>query len=110
MSAFFGGKDGNRSANMGSCAGACRLPFTNGLRFNPNARALSLKDQSLAEHIKELEAMGVDSLKIEGRMKGSDYVTKAITSIKTGNREKNMTDGYYTGKINDCFGKRDNQT
>jgi putative protease len=110
MSAFFGGKDGKRSANMGSCAGACRLPFTLGNRFNPNARALSLKDQSLASHIRELEAMGVDSLKIEGRMKGSDYVTKAVTAIKTGKYEKGMTDGYYTGNINDCFGKRDNQT
>jgi putative protease len=110
MSAFFGGKGGKRSANMGSCAGACRLPFTNGVKFNPNARALSLKDQNLAEHIKELEDMGVDSLKIEGRMKGSDYVTKAVMAIKTGKREKNMTDGYYTGNINDCFGKRDNQT
>ncbi|MDR0944022.1 MAG: U32 family peptidase [Ruminococcus sp.] len=108
MSAFFGG--GKRSANMGSCAGACRLPFTNGLRFNPNARALSLKDQNLAPYVRELEKMGVDSLKIEGRMKGSDYVTKSVTAIKTGKYEKNMTDGYYTGNINDCFGKRDNQT
>ncbi|MDR0904531.1 MAG: U32 family peptidase [Ruminococcus sp.] len=107
MSAFFGG--GKRSANMGSCAGACRLPFSTG-KFNPNARALSLKDQNLAPYIKELEAMGVTSLKIEGRMKGSDYVTRAINTLKTGKREKNMTDGYFTGNLNDCFGKRDNQT
>jgi putative protease len=111
MSAFFGGRDGNRSANMGSCAGACRLPFTNTGRFNPNARALSLKDQNLSEYIRELAAMGVDSLKIEGRMKGSDYVSKAVTAIKRGaKKEKNQTDGYYTGNLNDCFGKRDNQT
>jgi putative protease len=119
MSAFFGGggggkngggKGGSRSANAGSCAGACRLPFTVGERFNPNARALSLKDQNLAPFLKELEGMGVTSLKIEGRMKGSDYVTKAINTLKTGKREKNMTDGYYTGNLNDCFGKRDNQT
>jgi putative protease len=112
MSAFFGG--GRRSANAGSCAGACRLPFTlcnsPAAKFNPNARALSLKDQNLAPFVKELEGMGVTSLKIEGRMKGSDYVTKAVKTLNSGNREKNMTDGYYTGNLNDCFGKRDNQT
>ncbi|MDR0987697.1 MAG: U32 family peptidase [Ruminococcus sp.] len=109
MSSFFGGAKGNRSANAGSCAGACRLPFSIG-KFNPNTRALSLKDQNLAPYLRELEAMGVTSLKIEGRMKGSDYVTKAINTLRSGKVEKNMTDGYYTGNLNDCFGKRDNQT
>jgi collagenase-like PrtC family protease len=54
--------------------------------------------------------MGVTSLKIEGRMKGSDYVTAAINTLHTGKPVKNMTDGYYTGRKSDCFGKRDNQT
>ncbi|MDR0974543.1 MAG: U32 family peptidase [Ruminococcus sp.] len=108
MSAFF--DKGKRSANAGSCAGACRLPFSQG-RFNPSDRALSLKDQCLSEYVSELSAMGITSLKIEGRMKGSDYTSKAVKAIvSSAKKSHGMTDGYYTGKINDCFGKRDSQT
>jgi putative protease len=109
MSAFFDG--GKRSANSGTCAGACRLPFSAGNKFKPEDRALSLKDQNLAPYVRELAEMGVTSLKIEGRLKGSDYVKTAVRAIRMAEpKQKNMTDGYYTGKIYDCFGKRDNQT
>ena len=65
---------GGRSANRGMCAGSCRLPF--GLK-NSEEYALSLKDLSLISHIEELTAMGVASLKIEGRMKDAEYVAAA---------------------------------
>ena len=64
---------GGRSGNRGECAQPCRLPYDNGY-------ALSLKDLSLARHIKELCDSGVASLKIEGRMKSPDYVY-TVTSI-----------------------------
>ncbi len=62
---------GGRSGNRGECAQPCRLPYTiNGKGGYP----LSLKDMSLAPKITELLSLGASSLKIEGRMKGEEYV------------------------------------
>ncbi len=69
---------GGRSGNRGECAQPCRLPFK-----TPSGRSdypLSLKDLTLAEHIKELCELGVVSLKIEGRMKSPEYV-RDVTRI-----------------------------
>ena len=63
MSSIIGGRSGNR----GQCAQPCRLPYSGGY-------PLSLKDLCLAEHITELIACGVSSLKIEGRMKSPAYI------------------------------------
>ncbi len=66
---------GGRSGNRGECAQPCRLPYTcEGSQKGKNAYPLSLKDLSLAAHVPELIASGVRSLKIEGRMKSSEYV------------------------------------
>ncbi len=65
---------GGRSGNRGECAQPCRLPYDKG------TYPLSLKDLSLAEHIRELIDSGVASLKIEGRMKSPEYVY-TVTSI-----------------------------
>lgn len=68
---------GGRSGNRGDCAGPCRLPFESGFgRRNgkkPTDYALSLKDMCLAGHIREIIGSGVESLKIEGRLKGPEY-------------------------------------
>ena len=75
LSSMLGGRSGNR----GLCAQPCRLPFGCG-----NAtHALSLKDLSLTERVSELCALGVDSLKIEGRMKRPEYVAAAVTALRT---------------------------
>lgn len=65
---------GGRSGNRGECAQPCRLPY-NGSKY-----PLSLKDNCLAGHIPELIDAGVSSLKIEGRMKGPEYVG-AVTAV-----------------------------
>ena len=70
MSAALGG----RSANRGMCAQPCRLPFSSD---SSNTHALSLKDNSIIDYISELEAIGVTSAKIEGRMKRPEYVASA---------------------------------
>ncbi len=106
MSAMIGGRSGNR----GSCAQPCRLPY------NGESYPLSLRDLSLADHIPEIIASGVSSLKIEGRMKSPFYVfgvTKTYRRLLDENRaatpEENralreifsrsgFTDGYFTGK------------
>lgn len=73
MSSMIGGRSGNR----GSCAQPCRMKYTLDDR---KGAMLSLKDLSLINHIDELYSIGVDSLKIEGRMKGPEYIS-AVTSV-----------------------------
>ena len=65
---------GGRSGNKGACAQPCRLPDSRG------KYPLSLKDLSLAAHVPALIEMGVDSLKIEGRLKSPEYVREVISA------------------------------
>ena len=70
MSSCIGGRSGNR----GRCAGPCRLPY-DGDRY-----LLSMKDLNTLQSLPELYLAGVDSLKIEGRMKSPLYVA-GVTSV-----------------------------
>ena len=73
LSSLIGGRSGNR----GQCAQPCRLPYTvNGRKRH----YLSPKDICTVEIIPELIEAGIDSFKIEGRMKKPEY-TAAVTSI-----------------------------
>lgn len=81
MSSMLGGRSGNR----GRCAGTCRLPFDiyeNGEKLNRKGQnfLLSPKDLCTIRELPELIEHGVDSLKIEGRMKQPEYVG-AVTRI-----------------------------
>lgn len=75
MSALFGGKSGNR----GQCAQPCRLPFT---AMGKGENVLSLKDMSLVDKLPLLRKIGVNSVKIEGRMKRPEYVAAAVTACR----------------------------
>ncbi len=70
MSSMLGGRSGNR----GRCAGTCRLPFYKKGSGKKQKYLLSLKDLCTIEQLPEILDHGVDSLKIEGRMKGARYV------------------------------------
>ncbi|MBR5311126.1 MAG: U32 family peptidase [Oscillospiraceae bacterium] len=111
---------GGRSGNRGLCAQPCRLDF----RFGEKDHALSLKDMSHVEHIRELSEAGVCSFKIEGRMKRPEYVAAAVTacraalsgekpdieSLKAVFSRQGFTDGYFTGKRTpDMFGFRSHE-
>ncbi len=118
---YFSAILGERSGNRGKCAQPCRLPFK--LKGGSDY-ALSLKDNSLINHIKDLEKAGVSSLKIEGRMKRPEYVSSAtracveardlgcVNDKTRDNLERvfsrnGFTDGYITGKRNEkMFGYR----
>ena len=121
MSSVIGGRSGNR----GMCAQPCRLPYGWGDEL-VNGYPLSLKDMSLAGHLRELQEMGVASAKIEGRMKRPEYVyivTKVYADALREGREptaeelrrleqafsrQGFTDGYYTGRKGpDMFGVRE---
>jgi len=79
MSSFLGG----RSANRGRCAQPCRLPYAAGGKTNGKpAPLLSLKDLCLIDHLSTLQEIGITSLKIEGRMKGEDYVRAVVSAYR----------------------------
>lgn len=67
-----------RSANRGECAQPCRMRWSlkdaRGKVWAEDRHLLSLKDLNLSNHIPELMAAGVDSFKIEGRLKDAGYV------------------------------------
>lgn len=73
---------GGRSGNRGRCAQPCRLPYrvSTGDGFGKECYPLSLKDMCTIEHIPELMEAGIDSFKIEGRMKKPEY-TAGVTEV-----------------------------
>jgi putative protease len=76
---------GQRSANRGECAQACRLPYemiVDGLKCDLGDKRYLLSPQDLAavEEIPELMRLGVCSFKIEGRLKTPEYVA-AVTQV-----------------------------
>ena len=121
MSAFLGGRSGNR----GRCAGTCRLPFRGeDAILQGEQYALSLKDLSLTEYLKEIEETDVSCIKIEGRMRTPEYVAVAVNACKNVLDDKpfneellegvfsrsGFTDGFYTNNIpKDMFGTRTQQ-
>ena len=100
---------GERSGNRGLCAQGCRLNWRS---LHGRENALSLKDMSYLDSISQLTEIGIDSFKIEGRMKRPEYVAAAVTSLKnaiSGNNydketlrsvfsRNGFTDGYLKGK------------
>ena len=73
MSSIIGGRSGNR----GMCAQPCRLPY---FMDDKDGYLLSPKDMCMINHLSELSKIGVASIKIEGRLKRSEYVA-AVTGI-----------------------------
>jgi U32 family peptidase len=76
---------GQRSANRGECAQACRLPYdlvVDGHKHELGDRRYLLSPQDLAgiEEIPELIDLGVRAFKIEGRLKSPEYVA-AVTRV-----------------------------
>ncbi len=67
---------GGRSGNRGRCAQPCRLPYK--IKGKENY-ILSLKDLCGIKHLADLKNAGVYSLKIEGRMKQSDYAAGVVS-------------------------------
>lgn len=112
MSAFLGGRSGNR----GACAGPCRLPFdaTPNLRPGQPGQAchLSLKDMDLIPHLQALAEAGVVSCKIEGRLRTPEYAAVAVAACRAARAgepydealvrdifsRSGFTDGYLLGR------------
>lgn len=81
MSSFIGSRSGNR----GMCAQPCRKEYTDSK--GNKGYFLSPKDQLLGyDEIQKLKEIGIESIKIEGRMKDPNYVFETV--------------GYYSQIIN----------
>lgn len=96
MSSMLGGRSGNR----GRCAQTCRLPYTvfdvAGKRVDTEgAHILSPKDLCGLEAVPELIRAGVDSFKIEGRMKKPEYVAVCVRAYRE------IVDAVLDGKYSD---------
>lgn len=70
---------GGRSANRGQCAQSCRLDYeliVDGKTLTSLDRnyVVSPKDLYGHDHLEELQAIGINSFKVEGRLKGPQYV------------------------------------
>lgn len=76
-----------RSANRGDCAQPCRMKWSVkdavGKVLVNDKYILSLKDLNLSDSISDLIAAGVDSFKIEGRLKDKNYVANVTNYYST---------------------------
>lgn len=75
FSSFIGGLSGNR----GRCTQPCRRLWQNGKN---QGYLFSPRDLELAEHIHKLKEIGISSLKIEGRMRSSEYVYRTVKAYR----------------------------
>ena len=81
MSSYYGG----RSANRGRCAGPCRQKYdliSDG-KVLANDYFLNMKDLNVIDNLDELLEIGVDCIKIEGRMKTAEYVYTAVSNYRS---------------------------
>ncbi|MBQ7884713.1 MAG: U32 family peptidase [Clostridia bacterium] len=110
----------NKSGNKGECLQPCRLPYKAVLKGKQIAEGylLSAKDINMSARLKELVEAGVDSFKIEGRLRrpayvyattktyrqiiDNDYVATAQnqTDLKKAFNRGNYTQGYLNGNEN----------
>lgn len=95
----------NRDANRGGCAQICRWTFKN---EDNETFSMTSKDLNMIPHIKEMIEIGVNSFKVEGRMRGIYYIATVIKTyreiidkIKKDTLTKEETD-YYLKILNRC--------
>lgn len=95
LSSMIGGRSGNR----GRCAQPCRLSYQTEKDTSDQPYILSPKDLCGLDILPELMDCGIDSLKIEGRMKNGYYVAatvaayrKAVDAVYAGSYSKQMAD------------------
>lgn len=131
-----------RDANRGGCAQSCRWNYdllTEKDRDDEHLQSpytMSSKDLSMVEHIPDLIEAGVDSLKIEGRMKSIHYIATVVNTYREiidnycqdptnysfkdewknemlKAAQRSMTTGFYFGKPNagdQLYGKPEKMT
>lgn len=99
----------NRDSNRGGCAQICRWTFNNS--NNPDFSFMS-KDLNMVDYIEDMINIGVDSFKIEGRMRSIYYIATVIMCYRhiiDGINNKSLTDKEkeYYKKVLDRVANRD---
>ncbi len=69
-----------RDSNRGGCSQVCRFTFDNN---TPNEYSFSSKDLNMIDYISDLMDIGVESYKVEGRMKSLYYIATVANSYRT---------------------------
>ena len=94
-----------RDSNRGGCAQVCRWPF---LVQNKEELTITPKDLNMIPFIKEEIDMGIDSFKIEGRMRSIYYVATVILCYRRlidhalNNTLTQGLESYYLNILNRC--------
>jgi len=86
-SCLFSSLIGGRSGNRGKCAQPCRKKYN-------NQYYLSTKELCLVEHIPDIISLGINAVKIEGRMRTPHY-TATVTEVY-----RKAIDSFYDGNFN----------
>lgn len=99
----------NRDSNRGGCAQICRWVFNK--ENNPDFTFMS-KDLCMAEHLEDMINIGIDSFKVEGRMRSVYYIATVIMCYRKlidGIINKTITDNdkLYYQKVLDRVANRD---
>jgi len=101
----------NRSSNLGKCSHPCRWQYAVMEEKRPNeyfpiaenkkgTYIFNSKDLCMIEHIPEIIESGLSSLKIEGRMKGINYVASAVKVYREAiDSHRGYCTGFYLGDI-----------
>lgn len=85
----------HRSGNRGECAYNCRLPYKlikDKTVLKEESYLMSAKDLMTLDHLELLIEAGIDSFKIEGRMRKKEYVTQTVLSYRK------VIDAYFSNK------------
>ena len=107
----------NTDANRGGCAQVCRWNFAiddeNGNELGENYQ-MCPKDLNMAIYIKDMIDAGVNSFKIEGRMRSIYYIATVLSSYRKiiddviNNRINDKTINYYLKVLNRCANRESN--
>ena len=95
----------NRDANRGGCAQVCRFTF---LCDEEPCFSMTSKDLNMIENIEEMLKIGVNSFKVEGRMRGIYYIATVILSYRRiidkilNHTLTNQDKEYYLRVLNRC--------
>ena len=96
----------NRDSNRGGCAQVCRFSFD--IDGEGNTYSMTPKDLNMVPYIKEMMDIGVNSLKIEGRMRSIYYIATVIKTYREiidKINNNSLTDAYskyYLDILNRC--------
>ena len=87
----------NRDSNRGGCAQVCRFIFD--ADNSDQIFSMTPKDLNMVSNIKEMIDIGVNSFKVEGRMRSIYYVATVM------NVYRNLIDKVMDGTINEAYTK-----